>query len=129
MERATTYISAHDLRTVFRLSDTLRQCDTLYNTLLTTPRWWIQMPSQQYQGRQAGACCREVFRTGDGGRSRERKLHLIMGGSSSIPLEVVATSGSVVGMRFGSAWAVDQTTSHTLRLCKASHASTRLLGA
>jgi hypothetical protein len=36
-EGATTYISAHDLRTGFRLSDTLRRCDTSYITFSDCP--------------------------------------------------------------------------------------------
>jgi hypothetical protein len=53
MERATTYISAHDLRTVFRLSDTLRQCDTLYNTLFNYPAV-VDTDAKSTVSRQAG---------------------------------------------------------------------------
>jgi hypothetical protein len=50
-EGATTYISAHNLRTVFRLSDTLRRCDTSLYHLSRLPRSnRCRRPSPRYHG-------------------------------------------------------------------------------
>jgi hypothetical protein len=96
------HTSAHSICTHFSFlsqSQVMRQL--LYNLSDNPSTVDAVIETQLYHGRQPGACGRVTVLTSDGWAIKvELKLHLQMGRSSSIPPEVVATSGSVARMKY-----------------------------